>query len=87
MRLSVDVCKNGCVYCLGFLNGKNFNRLKMSDEFVIDLIKYHNHSYCFNAFFYKSEHFYVNYSFSSLKEMYCAIQKILKVELYDVRQN
>ena len=86
MKLNIEIKKNNVIYSFGFLNNSDFNKLVFKNEFVIYLIKNHNHSYYFKAFFYHTERIYVSSIYLTKKELYIAVQNILKEEMYYVIQ-
>lgn len=86
MKLNIDVQKDGVIYSFGFLNGGTFKRIIFENEFIIDLFKVHNHSYSFKAFFYNSKFIYSRTHYNSKRKLFCAVQEVLKEELYHVLQ-
>lgn len=86
MKMGIKVQFNNIIKFFGFLNYSNYSQLFVADEFIINCFKVHDHSYYYNAFFYKSRHIYSNRFFRSKKELFCAVQELLNEELYHVVQ-
>ena len=61
-------------------------RIEVKDVCIIDITKEHDHRYDLKAFFYKKKHITYRECIRSKKELYCAIQLLLKQNLYDVVQ-
>lgn len=85
MKNSLSVCLNNVQY-LFTLGTSDYYRFFLKDEFVIDVFKMHSHCYYYKAFFYKSISIYSSSYFNSKYKLFCAIQNLLKQELYDVVQ-
>lgn len=86
MKLNIEVKKDNVIYSLGFLNKCEYVCLCIENEFIIHLYKEHNHCYYFKAFFYRSKRICSYHYFRSKKELYRAVQLLLKEELYNVIQ-
>lgn len=86
MKLYIEVLKDNVIYSWGLLNSASTSRIVFEDEFILDVWKVHNHSYFYKAFFYKSKTIYSSFEVSTKQKLYCAIQNLLKKELYHVLQ-
>lgn len=86
MKCQFCVRFNDVNYVFSVLNSCNCCRLYFDNEFIIDCFKVHNHKYYFKAFFYKSKNIYAPIYKDTKTELFCAIQNLLKEEMYDVQQ-
>ena len=73
-------------FCLNFYESRKYNRYEVKDVCIIDVYKAHDHRYDLKAFFYDKKIITYEENIRSKKELYSAIQKLLKKNLYDTVQ-
>ena len=73
-------------FSLSFSEYYKTKRIEVKNVCIIDIYKAHDHRYDLKAFFYKKKYITYTESIRSKKELYSAIQKLLKENLYDVVQ-
>ena len=73
-------------FTLGFNEYHNFKRIEVPNVCIIDVYKSHDHRYDLKAFFYKAKHITYQENIRSKKELYSAIQILLKENLYEAVQ-
>lgn len=78
--------KSGVYHCFTLcFKDTNCHLIHVDGFICLRAYKIHNHSYEFSYFLYKT--LYIGFrQFNSFKEMYGAVQKLLKEVLYDVEQ-
>ena len=73
-------------FYLNFYESRQYNRYEVKDVCIIDVYKAHDHRYDLKAFFYDKKIITYEENIRSKKELYSAIQKLLKQNLYDTVQ-
>ena len=69
-------------FSLGFCEYRKYKRIEVKNICIIDVYKIHDHRYDLKAFFYKKKHITYKENIRSKKELYSAIQILLKENLY-----
>lgn len=77
MRYEVRIPHNDTLYCYRLLPA-DYQRIDLSDVVILDIWKIHDHRYDMCAFFYRQKIICSTRSFSTKKELYGAIQKLLQ---------
>ncbi len=70
-------------FYLNFYESRKNNRYEVKDVCIIDVYKAHDHRYDLKAFFYEKKRITYQENIRSKKELYSAIQKLLKENLYE----
>lgn len=78
MRYTVQIPRDGSLWCYTLLPSGNFQRIDCDGVVVFDIWKVHNHNYSFQAFFYARKCIVVRGPFGTKKELFGAIQKLLQ---------
>ena len=73
-------------FSLGFSEYSKCKRIEVKNVCIIDVYKAHDHRYDLRAFFYKKKHIAYQENIRSKKELYSAIQILLKENLYEAVQ-
>ncbi len=73
-------------FSLGFSEYSKCKRIEVKNVCIIDVYKAHDHRYDLRAFFYKKKHITYQENIRSKKELYSAIQILLKKNLYEAVQ-
>lgn len=73
-------------FSLGFSEYNKCKRIEVRNVCIIDLYKDHDHRYDLRAFFYKTKRITYQEKIRSKKELYSAIQILLKQNLYGAVQ-
>ena len=73
-------------FSLSFSEYRKNERIEVKNVCIIDIYKAHDHRYDLKAFFYKKRYITYTENIRSKKELYSAIQKLLKENLYDAVQ-
>ena len=68
-------------FSLDFYASKKSIRYEVKDVCIIDVYKFHDHRYDLKAFFYERKYITYQENIRSKKELYSAIQKLLKENL------
>lgn len=68
-------------HSLNFYDYPTSKHIEVEDVCIIDIYKAHDHRYDLKAFFYDKKYIYYEENIRSKKELYSAIQKLLKQNL------
>ena len=74
------------IFYLYFSEYSMSQRIEVENVCIIDVYKIHDHRYDLKAFFYKKKYITYQKSIRSKKELYRAIQNLLKQNLYQAVQ-
>ena len=74
------------IFSLGFNEYNRSKRIEVKNVCIIDVYKFHDHRYDLKAFFYKKKRITYQEQIRSKKELYSAIQKLLKENLDEAVQ-
>ena len=69
------------LFSLNFYEYCKSKRIEVPNVCIIDVYKFHDHRYDLKAFFYETKYITYQENIRSKKELYSAIQKLLKVNL------
>ena len=80
--------KEGCLHLFyfNFYQAKRTIRYEVDNVCIIDVWKAHDHRYDLKAFFYDKKYITYEKNIRSKKELYSAIQNLLKQNLYQAVQ-
>ena len=73
-------------FSISFNEYRKHKRIEVKNTCIIDLYKFHDHRYDLQAFFYKKKRIAYQENIRSKKELYGAIQKLLKENLDEAVQ-
>ena len=73
-------------HMLNFYGTPASDKIEVENVCIIDVFKKHDHRYDLKAFFYDKKYIYYEENIRSKKELYGAIQKLLKENLYQAVQ-
>lgn len=78
MDLNINIPKDGSLWCYHLLPFGDYQRIDCEGVVIFDIWKIHNHRYEMHAFFYSRKIIVPLSSFSTKRELYGAMQKLLQ---------
>lgn len=81
MKCILNIPAYGSCYVYKLLSNCDFQVINLPNVVHIEIFKRHNHWYEFSAFFYEKKILCWPRRYHSKKELFCAIQKLLQINL------
>lgn len=86
MKYYIDIPHNGTYYRYPLLENSRFQLIDLKGTIYLIIYKHHNHKYEMGGFLETKRHYIYQKLFTSKKELYGAIQKLLQENLHVDKQ-